>query len=209
MDLSIWLGVLGIAVSIAVGWLTYWLASKRTTNQGYLNAKATVLQELSNPLGEDAVPTAEVIEATIRSVLRETGDRRVSVSIDDVLDDLVRRVTSDPFLDGERRRTLQAEIQNVRQQAATANQEQATGVFHTVITERPTALPLMSAAVMMASTLGLFLALFEGTSVFSSILKNVELSWHLLVGLLLPILFLLVFDDGGPLFRLLSSRRGK
>jgi hypothetical protein len=42
---------------------------------------------------------------------------RVELNLDDVLDDLVRQVTSDPFLNSERRRQLQADIYRVREEA--------------------------------------------------------------------------------------------
>lgn len=118
MDWSLILGILGIVVSILVGWLTYRLADRRAQSQRYVTAKATVLQELSKSLGEDSVPTPDILEATIRSVLREVGDPRVEIALDELLDDLVRQVTSDPFLDGERRRKLQGDIQKVRAEAS-------------------------------------------------------------------------------------------
>src|SRR5882757_3294624 len=95
LDWSILLGVLGIIVSIAVGWLTFRLANKRAYAQRYVDAKSTVLQELSKSLGEDSIPTPGILEATIRSVLREIGDPKVQINISDVLDDLIRQVTSD------------------------------------------------------------------------------------------------------------------
>jgi len=114
MDWSLLLGILGIVVSIVVGWLTYGLADRRARSQRYFTAKSTVLQELSKSLGEDSVPPPNILEATIRSVLREVGDPRVQINVSEVLDDLMRQVTSDPFLDSERRRKLQTDIETVR-----------------------------------------------------------------------------------------------
>ena len=108
MDWSIVLGVIGILVSIVVGWITFRLTERRARNQRHFVAKATVLQELSKSLGEDAIPTPAIIEATLRSVVRETADPKLTLSLDEILDDLIRQVTSDPFLDAERRRKLQA-----------------------------------------------------------------------------------------------------
>lgn len=115
MNWSIVLGVLGIVASVLVGWLTYRLADRRARKQRYMAAKTTVLQELSNSLGEDAVPTPYIIESTIRSVLREMADPRMNLALDDVLDDLMRQVTSDPFLDRDRRLKLQNDIVKVRE----------------------------------------------------------------------------------------------
>jgi len=114
MDWSLLLGFLGILVSIVVGWLTYRLADRRARNQRYFTAKSTVLQELSKSLGEDSVPTPNILEATIRSVLLEVGDPSVQINVGEVLDDLTRQVTSDPFLGSERRRKLQTDIETVR-----------------------------------------------------------------------------------------------
>lgn len=114
IDWSLLLGVLGILVSIIVGWLTYRLANRRAYSQRYMDAKATVLQELSKSLGEDSVPATGILEATIRSVLREIGDPKIKINIGEILDDLIRQVTSDPFLDSERRRKLQGDIEKVR-----------------------------------------------------------------------------------------------
>ena len=114
MDWSLILGILGIVVSILVGWLTYGLADRRARSNRHIAAKNTVLQELSKSLGEASVPTPDILEATIRSVLREVGDPKVQMDVDEVLDDLVRQVTSDPFLDSERRRKLQEDIRGVR-----------------------------------------------------------------------------------------------
>lgn len=123
MDWSVFLGVLGIIVSIVVGWLTYRLADRRARSNRQISAKATVLQELSKSLGEDSVPAPDILEATIRSVLREVGDPKIGLDVDEILDDLVRQVTSDPFLDSERRRKLQGDIQKVRAEAASKHLE--------------------------------------------------------------------------------------
>jgi hypothetical protein len=117
MDWSIVLGIVGVAVSVVVGWLSYRFADRRSSSQKYRTAKSAVLQELSKSLGEDAIPTPAIIQATMRSVLREAGDPKIDIQVDEVLDDLMRQVTADPFLDGERRRKLQGDIEQVRAQA--------------------------------------------------------------------------------------------
>jgi hypothetical protein len=117
MDWSVLLGALGICVSIGVGWVTYRLASRRATSERYILAKDTVLRELSKSLGEDAVPSLDILEATIRSVLHDVGDPQLQLNVADIFDDLLRQVTSDPFLDAARRRKLQSDIQASRAQA--------------------------------------------------------------------------------------------
>lgn len=128
MDWSLILGIIGILVSVGVGWITYRLADRRARNQRHATAKATVLQELSKSLGEDSVPTPAVIEATLRSVVREVADPKVAVSLDEVLDDLVRQVTSDPFLNAERRRKLQDDIEKVRTDASEVRHEKVVAL---------------------------------------------------------------------------------
>lgn len=117
MNWSIVLGILGVVVSVVVGWLSYRFADRRSSNQKYRTAKSAVLQELSKSLGEDAIPTPAIIQATMRSVLREAGDPKIDIEVDEVLDDLMRQVTADPFLDGDRRRKLQTDIEQVRTEA--------------------------------------------------------------------------------------------
>lgn len=158
MDWSIVLGIAGILVSIGVGWLTYRLANKRAMSQRYAAAKATVLQSLSKSLGEDAIPTTDVLQATIRSVLRESGDPKLKLEIDDVLDDLIRQVTSDAFLDSSRRRKLQEDIQNVRS-AATKSEPLRDYDYGRFSYLRSSTVPLFFSAVATLATVVLvFLA---------------------------------------------------
>lgn len=114
MDWSLILGIAGIAVSIIVGWLTYYLADKRQRRNRFLAAKHSVVSTLSRSLSEETVPSAELVRATIRSVLREENAADLSaVSVEEVIDDLIRQVTSDPFLAAERRKELQASLLGV------------------------------------------------------------------------------------------------
>lgn len=201
MDWSLILGILGIVVSVAVGWLTYRLANKRAFSQRYVTAKATVLQSLSKSLGEDAVPTQEVLQATIRSVLRETGDPKLQLQIDDVLDDLVRQVTSDPFLDSDRRRKLQADIQTVRSQAADKQLSPLRDFeYGRSAYLRSSAVPVVIAA--FATVASLFLVLLplsagKNQDNVDTFIKAhpwlwVPLALVLLLGVLLPVV---LFDD--------------
>lgn len=115
MDLTIVLSVFGIIVSILVGFGTFYLADKRARRNRWKNAKDMVLQDLSKSLGEGNVPDAAVIQATIRSVLRGHNANDLSaVTLDEVADDLLRQITSDPFLDSERRRQLQREVLDLK-----------------------------------------------------------------------------------------------
>lgn len=111
MDWSVILGVAGIAVSIMVGWLTYYLADKRQGRSRYLAAKSAIVNTLSRSLSEETIPSASLVEAMIRSVLRdENSSDLAAVSVDEVVDDLIRQVTADPFLPAERRKQLQDEL---------------------------------------------------------------------------------------------------
>ena len=115
MEISLIVGVVGIIVSIGVGFRTFYLADKRAKRNRWENAKETVLRDLSKSLGEGNVPDALVIKATIRSVLRNhnTSDFSV-VTLEEISDDLLRQITSDPFLEAERRKKLQEEVLSLK-----------------------------------------------------------------------------------------------
>ena len=111
MDMSVTLGILGIIVSIAVGLGTYLLTEKRGRRNRWQAAKEAVLHDLSKSLGEGNVPSPPVILATIRSVLRmQSAPDLEAVTLEEVTDDLLRQITSDPFLDSERRVQLQERV---------------------------------------------------------------------------------------------------
>lgn len=111
MDLSVLLGVVGIVVSIGVGFGTFYIADRRATRNRWQSAKDTVLRDLSKSLGEGNVPDASVIKATIRSVLRSQNTNDLSaVTLEEISDDLLRQITADPFLEPERRKQLQADV---------------------------------------------------------------------------------------------------
>lgn len=116
MSTSILLGILGIIVSIAVGFGTYYLAEKRGKRNRWQSAKDTVLRDLSKSLGEGNIPDPPVILATIRSVLRSHNATDLAVvTLDEVTDDLLRQITSDPFLEAERRTDLQKKVLDLRE----------------------------------------------------------------------------------------------
>ena len=116
MDLSTLLGVVGIAVSVVLGLGTYYLTERRGKKSRWHAAKESVLRDLSNSLGEDEVPGRTVILATIRSVLRAQNAADLeAVTLHEIVDDLLRQITSDPFLDAKRRAQLQAKVLALRQ----------------------------------------------------------------------------------------------
>ncbi len=115
MDLSILLGAGGILVSIAVGWGTFTLTDRRARAGRWRHAKQVINQDLARTLGEGAVPSRDVVVATIRSVLRSQGTADMSaVTLEEIVDDLIRQVTADPFLDPERRRHLQDQLTELK-----------------------------------------------------------------------------------------------
>lgn len=152
MDWSIVLGILGIVVSLIVGWVSSRIAAQRSRNQKYRTAKAVVLQELSKSLGEDSIPTPAIIQATMRSVLRESGDPKVEIDVDEVLDDLMRQVTADPFLDGERRQKLQGDIEQVRAEARNSRIQLSREEAREAAYQRSSALPSLSTLVGVLTT---------------------------------------------------------
>jgi hypothetical protein len=108
-------GVLGIVVSIVVGFGTYYLAERRGRRNRWQAAKDVVLRDLSKSLGEGNVPSPPVILATIRSVLRtQNAPDLDAVTLEEVADDLLRQITSDPFLASERRTELQNKVLEIR-----------------------------------------------------------------------------------------------
>lgn len=119
MDISILLGISGIIISILFGLITFWIADKRSRQKLWHQAKETVLRELSKSLSENNIPDSEIISATIRSVLRECNSEELeAVTVDEILDELIRRITSDPFLDSNRRKKLQDEILAIKSKKA-------------------------------------------------------------------------------------------
>lgn len=202
MDWSVALGIVGIMVSVAVGWLTYKLADRRSRNQRYLSAKATVLQELANSLGEDAVPNRVIIESTIRSVLRESGDPRIKVEVEEILDDLTRQVTSDPFLDAERRKKLQQEISAVRKKPVSESPGEGAYPLERFLrasyttTFRPGLLGILAATLTLATTLSLLLGeKSEGSALRQFLAERSELLSVLPVFFLVPLLVWMLWDD--------------
>lgn len=115
MTTSTLLGLASILVSIIVGLGTYYLSEKRGRHNRWRKAKETVLRDLSKSLGEGSIPPRPVILATIRSVLRSENARNLeAVTLEEVADDLLRQITSDPFLDADRRLELQSKVIELR-----------------------------------------------------------------------------------------------
>ena len=126
IDWSIVLGVVGIVVSIGVGLGTFWVADRRTQRNRLLAARGLIVQVLSRSLGEGAVPGHGVIRAVIRSVIREQGMvYNEQITVAEVVDDLLRQVTSAPFLEAERRQSLQDELLQVAEGKGRASLNEA------------------------------------------------------------------------------------
>lgn len=114
MDTGIIFNILSIFVSIIIGLSTFFIADKRSRKNKYLNAKSKILNDLSKSLGENSIPQYEVINSVIRSVLREENENNLDViTVEEILDDLLRQILSDPFLDSKRRNELQKQIMKV------------------------------------------------------------------------------------------------
>lgn len=196
MNWSLTLGILGIVVSIVVGWVTYRLADRRARNQRHASAKTAVLRDLSNSLGEDSIPTPEIIDATIRSVLREVADPKVDLRVDEVLDDLVRQVTSDPFLDSERRRKLQKDIQEVRTAASNIRHERIENTYdRSNVSSR-----LVAALIGLLATVVTLLGLFEvilNESEIRQALSTSGVRLFILIGIAVATLVVLVLNAAG------------
>ena len=109
------LSVFGIVVSVLIGLTTFYIADRRSRRNRWQQARETILKELSKTLGEENIPNFEIISATIRSVLRGYNPGSLDkVTVAEVTDDLLRQITSDPFLDLERRNKLQTQVLDVK-----------------------------------------------------------------------------------------------
>ena len=109
------LSVFGIVVSVLIGLTTFYIADRRSRRNRWQQARETILKELSKTLGEENIPNFEIISATIRSVLRGYNPGSLDkVTVAEVTDDLLRQITSDPFLDSERRNKLQTQVLDVK-----------------------------------------------------------------------------------------------
>jgi hypothetical protein len=116
MNLNILLGLIGILVSIGVGFGTFYVADRRSRRNRWQNAKDMVLRDLSKSLGEGSVPNASVIKATTRSILRSHNSNDMSVvTFDEIIDDLIRQITADPFLESDRRKQLQRDVLDLKE----------------------------------------------------------------------------------------------
>ena len=129
MNMSNILSVFGIVVSVLIGLTTFYIADRRSRRNRWQQARETILKELSKTLGEENIPNFEIISATIRSVLRGYNPGSLDkVTVVEVTDDLLRQITSDPFLDSERRTKLQNQVLDVKTvglQAEVAMSEEA------------------------------------------------------------------------------------
>ena len=211
MNWSIILSIAGIVVSVVVGWLTYRLADRRARNQRHTVAKNAVLQDLSNSLGEDSIPNPVIIEATIRSVLRQIADPKIDLATDEVLDDLIRQVTSDPFLDPERRRKLQSDIERVREEASHRRAVDREYLDYDWMYRSSRVWPMVIgilATVLMLVSIGAFI-LNHSTS-NTSVRSMIEIVGSIFVTVVIIFLAVSLFKEELPLtFRKFWRDRGK
>lgn len=124
MNLSILIGIIGIIISVFIGLTTFFIADRRSRRGKWQQARETVARELSKTLGEGNIPNHEIISSTIRSVLRSHNPGAIdAISVEEIIDDLIRQITSDPFLDSEKRKELQDRILTIKNESITKRTE--------------------------------------------------------------------------------------
>lgn len=96
------------ALSLCIGLFTALLAEMRTRRTRWQNAKEIILRDLSTSLAEGNAPDGKAILATVRSVMREYSvSGKAGARLEEITDDMVRMIVSDPFLEAKRRAQLQ------------------------------------------------------------------------------------------------------
>lgn len=117
-DVNIWIGIGGVAATIVVGVVTYWLTASsedREYRERLRAARADILTAVSRSIGEGVVPDRDKIASVIRSSRRQYGLKEVDAeTVESVLDDVVSRVLSNEFLDAKRREELSSKLLSVR-----------------------------------------------------------------------------------------------
>lgn len=172
MDWSILLSIAGIIVSILIGIVTFYIADRRSRRRRWYQAKETILMELSKSLGEDNIPSLEIITAVIRSVLRDlNAEASDTVVIDEIIDDIIRQITSDPFLNSERRKQLQDQMLVVK------NEQAIEGIHEQEITVKGEARLEPMKSALLSILFGALAAMFA-----SLIIENSEILLGLLRG---------------------------
>lgn len=111
MSTDIVLTVIGILAGVATSFVFFLLSTRKARRVAWRLAKSRITSDLAQSLGQDRVPPREAIVATIGSILREhdVGELQ-DVAYGEVIEELLRQVTADPFLDRERRLTLQSSL---------------------------------------------------------------------------------------------------
>lgn len=110
------LTLVSVIVGILTSMLFFFLSIRRARRRTWHAAKARIVADLSQSLGQDVVPARQAVWATIRSVCREFElTEPHAVTYDEALEELLRHVTADPFLDAERRRRLQDALLGLQQ----------------------------------------------------------------------------------------------
>jgi len=106
MDWPILLSIFGIGITILNK-----LRGVHSCQNCKRSAKETVLKELLKSISENNIPKREIISATIKSVFRDYHVKELDVvTVDEVIDDLIRDVSSNPFLDSKYRKQIQNEL---------------------------------------------------------------------------------------------------
>ena len=115
MGRDIALTFVSILAGIATSFAFFVLSTRKARRAGWRLAKSRITADLAQSLGQDRVPPPEAIVATIRSILREHDVTELQgVTYGEVMEELLRQVTADPFLDSERRTALQLSLINLQ-----------------------------------------------------------------------------------------------
>lgn len=123
-DWGFWQVVVGV-VSIFVAILaipgTIWatrLFDRREDQRRWRAAREMILRDVAVPLGEGAAPDIVTLGAVFRSAVRANDVRRADYSnLYEVIDELIRQISADPFLDHQRRVDLLQQVQGLADEA--------------------------------------------------------------------------------------------
>jgi len=74
-------------------------------------AKGLIVRDLTSALAERSMLTSEMINSTIKGILSELNYPKNLVLAHEIMDELIRSIITNPFLQTERRRQIEAELQ--------------------------------------------------------------------------------------------------
>ncbi|MBI5497486.1 MAG: hypothetical protein HY904_20920 [Deltaproteobacteria bacterium] len=200
MDVSFLSGGVGTVVSISIGLLTSFLAERRARRTRWHTAKDIILRDLAVALAEGNPPNASAILATMRSVMREYSvSGRAGTRLQEVVDDMVRAIVSDPFLEPDRRRQLQNAAMGMHEVSKTREFESP------IAASQRTRVSPRSIIVGISSMVIAGLMYAGGTSVVPTLQTippeyrtNTAIMVALVVACLLILAALMAFSDGSP-----------